>query len=411
MRFLFINQHASAPEFGNPYRTYYLARALVEAGHQVTIATASFSHMRQRQPETHARVTWREFDGIHFCFVPVAEHNMWAIARVRNMFEFPLSLWRFWRAIADRAAPDVVVEATPHLLSINVARRIAMRRSAALVLEVRDLWPQSLIELAGVSRWNPLVILIQRALKRGIRESAGVVSTLCRADQHYAEMGLKPQQFFHIQNGVEPSAFGSTDDINTHSTIAIDNFRRRFEAIIGYAGTMGRANSVDTLVGAAPALARLNVGVVLVGKGEKAEELRANAQELDNVLVLDAVPKTEARALIKRFDIGFVGGRIRKIHRFGVSPNKLFEYMACGVPVLFCIASPDQIVEKAACGYEVKNPTPSRIFDVMESFLELTDEQRKVLGQRGRDYACKHFSYDILAKQFVDAVGVMGEKR
>jgi glycosyltransferase involved in cell wall biosynthesis len=335
---------------------------------------------------------------------------MGTLARVRNMFEFPFSLWRHWKEIADRAAPDVVTEATPHLLSFYVTRRIARLRDATLVLEVRDLWPQSLIELSGASRWNLLVMLIRRALKRAILDSDGVVSTLCRADQHYAEMGLKPQRFFHIQNGVEHSAFGSTDEINTNSTIAIDNFRRRFEAIIGYAGTMGRANSVDVLVGAAPALARLNVGVVLVGKGEKAEELRASAQGLDNVLILDAVPKTEARALIKRFDIGFVGGRMRKIHRFGVSPNKLFEYMACGVPVLFCIASPDQIVEKVACGYEVKNPTPSRIFDVMESFLKLPREQRKVLGQRGRDYACKHFSYKILAKQFVDAVEVLDEK-
>lgn len=412
MRFLFVNQHASAPAFGNPYRSYYLARGLVRAGHEVTIVAASFSHQRQSQPQMAGKPTWTNIDGIDYCFVPVAEHAMGALARVRNMFGFLFSLRRHWKEIADRAAPDVVVEATTHYLSIHATRKIARRRGAKLVLEMRDAWPQTLVELTGVSPWHPLVLLVRHALATTIRVSDGVVSTLSGADRYLIEQNLAPRAFAHVQNGVELSAFEPTQPVDTEQARAVAALRERYSAVVGYAGSMGRANAVDVLVDAAPALDARNVAIVLIGQGEKKAELeaRAQAEGLDNVYIFDAVPKADVLASIRAFDLGFVGGRVRAIHRFGVSPNKLFDYMAAAVPVLFCIASPDRIVETARCGFELHDPNPARIVETVEAFLALPPAERTAMGARGCDYVREHFSFDVLAQEFVAAVTAMGAK-
>ena len=186
----------------------------------------------------------------------------------------------------------------------------------------------------------------------------------------------------------------------------------RYDVVIGYAGGIGQANAVDILIDAAPRLAEKNAAVAFVGKGERKSALqeRVRAESLQNVLFFDPVLKTQIMPVIARFDLGFVGGKARSIHRYGVSPNKLFDYMTAATAVLFCIDSPDHIVESAQCGYEIPEPTPDRVICAVDQFLDLSPTERTKMGARGRQYALENFSYRVLAERYVEIAGDMGAR-
>lgn len=412
MRFLFVNHHANAPQYGNPYRTYYLAHELVEAGHHVTIVAAAWTHLRQSQPETGGKILWTEIDGIDYCFLPSPAYGKGFVSRVRNIFGFLFSYRRHWKQIARRAAPDVVVEGTTHILPIYTSRRIARKTGATLIFEARDLWPQTLIELNGTSRYHPFILLISLAMRTALKSCDGVVSTLSGADRYYRESGLPPKAFAHIQNGIRTADFAEGPEVESQALTELKAVRQHFDGIIGYAGSIGRANAVDILLDAAPKLARSKVAVVFVGEGERVPALKERVREmgLENVIFLDPVPKSHVISVIRNFDLGFVGGKARPIHRYGVSPNKLFDYMAASVPVLFCIDSPDHIVQSVQCGYEFPSPTPDDIVNATEGFFALPPKERAAMGARGRKNVIKNYSYRALAARYLQTAIAMGAR-
>ena len=112
MNFLFINHHANAPEYGNPYRTYYLAKALVRLGHKVTVVAAGYSHLRLKQPPKNPGITREIHEGITYLFLPAIGIGTSLVSRVTSIFGFVWSLTRNRRAIETEAKPDVVVEGT-----------------------------------------------------------------------------------------------------------------------------------------------------------------------------------------------------------------------------------------------------------------------------------------------------------
>ncbi|MCW8842937.1 MAG: glycosyltransferase family 4 protein [Rhodobacteraceae bacterium] len=412
MRILFVNHHASAPPFGNPYRTYYLARELVAAGHQVTIVAASWSHTRIKQPDVGNQPLWTEFDGVEYCFLPTPGYGMGIVSRLRNIFGFLRSYRKAWKEIARRTAPDLVVEATTHILPIHTSRKIARSCGATLVFESRDLWPETLIELSGASRYNPFILLVGRAQRTALKSCDGIISTLIGAEKYYRSIGLTPKAFAHIQNGVDPAQFEETADADSPTLRGLKALHDRYDVVIGYAGSIGQVNAVDILLDAAPELAARNVAVAFVGQGERksAHQERARKELLENVFFFDPVSKTQVIPVISHFDLGFVGGKSRPIHRHGVSPNKLFDYMAASVPVLFCIASPDYIVGSAQCGFEISDPNGETLLAAVDQFLALSPDERKEMGERGRAYAIENYTYPVLARRYLAALRDMGAK-
>lgn len=412
MRFLFVNHHASAPPFGNPYRTYYLARELVSLGHQVMIVAAAWSHIRQAQPETGGTPLWTEIDGIDYCFLPTPAYGMGSMSRVRNIFGFLRSYRKAWKEIARRAAPDVVVEATTHILPIYTSRKIARATGATLVFESRDLWPETLIELSGASPYHPFILLVGRAQRAALKSCDGVISTLIGAEKYYRENGLPPKAFAHIQNGVGIEHFQDSGSEESEVLTQVQALRDRFSTIIGYAGSIGQANALDILIDAAPALDDRSVAVVMIGKGEEKQKLRARMESegLSNVFLLDPVQKAQVIPVIRAFDVGYLSGKARRLYRFGTSQNKMFDYMAAARPIFFQIDSPDKIVTNAGCGYEIAVPTGEALVAATDAFLALSVSDRQAMGERGRSYAVENFTYSVLAQRYVEAVTAMGAR-
>lgn len=163
MNLLLINHYAGSPHHGMEYRPYYLAREWVRAGHAVTIVAASFSHVRQRQPDVPSGGREEAIDGITYRWFATPAYVGNGVARLLNIWAFLRRLWRDAPRLAQHIRPDVVIASSTYPFDIWVARRIARLARARLVYEVHDLWPASPVELGGMPRWHPFVRLCQKA--------------------------------------------------------------------------------------------------------------------------------------------------------------------------------------------------------------------------------------------------------
>ena len=410
MNILCINHYAGGPAYGMEYRCHYLAREWVRAGHRVTIVGASQSHVRSRQPTVSGRFSTETVDGVGFVWCDTPAYSGNGVGRVLNIVTFlrRLGQWRQW--LVEK--PDVVIASSTYPADIGPAWRIARRHGATLVWEVHDLWPLSPMELGGMSRWHPFIIWMQRAENTACRVADVVVSMLPKADAHLVDHGMALAKFFYVPNGIDPAewdeAAAAAVTVSAEHTAAIRAARDKGHLLVAYAGAHGLANGLDSVLDAANLTRSEPVTWLLVGGGpaKAALQQRVAAEKLTNVVMLDAVPKTAIPKLLRAMDVLYIGLQHEPLFRFGISPNKLMDYMMAARPVVCAIDAGNDPVGEAGCGFTIEPQAPAALADAVRRMLLLPPDEREHMGQAGRAFVEKNHLYAGLARRFLDAVGV-----
>jgi len=420
MNILLINHYAGSVRHGMEYRPYYLAREWVRSGHRVTIVASSESHIRSQAPALHGKARLEEtIDGVDYIWLATPPYRGNGGARVRNMAAFVLRLRRDAQRLAASLQPDVVIASSTYPLDIWPAHRIARLAGARLLFELHDLWPLSPMELGGYSRWHPFIMLLQAAENFACRHADAVVSILPKVRTHLEAHGMAPHKLHLVPNGVDPAewegnagnAADAASPLPSALDAALDSLRQRGKFVVGYAGTHGISNALDTLLDTAERLRGQPVAFVLVGSGpDKPALVRRAAQlGLDNVHFFDPVPKAQVPAMLRRFDLAYIGWKRQPLYRFGISPNKLIDYMMAARPVLHAVDAGNDPVLEAGCGLTVAPEDPQAVADGILALLALGADGRAALGQRGRAHALANHTYPVLGQRFLTALA--GEPR
>jgi glycosyltransferase involved in cell wall biosynthesis len=255
-----------------------------------------------------------------------------------------------------------------------------------------------------MSRWHPFIMSLQWGENYACRHADIVVSMLPLADRHLREHGMRPEKFHYIPNGIELSEW----NINAgrlpppHRNLYARR-RRQGRFIIGYAGSHGLANALDTLLDAARLLAEQPVDFFLVGQGPDKARLQEKARQLNlrNVHFLDPVPKASIPDLLQRMDGLFIGWKRQALYRFGISPNKLMDYMAAGKPIISAVSAGNDSVREAGCGFSVAAEDIDAIVDAIVRLMNLPADERKRMGAAGKAYVRTRHDYAVLAQKFL----------
>lgn len=388
------------------FRPYYLAREWVAAGHKVQIIAGSYSHIRAQQPAMgKTGITQEVIDGISYQWYPTPIYNGNGIARVKSMLSFITQLWRNGSHIVASFKPDVVISSSTYPMDIWPATKIARLANAKLVFEVHDLWPLSPMELGGMSRWHPFILLVQLAEDYAYRHADRVVSMLPKTKEYMIGRGMAPEKWAYVPNGIDLSEWQSPAPLPREAQEAIKRIRRLDVPIVCYAGTHGLANALDILLDAA-ALLHKNAQILLVGTGPERDRLeqRVIAENIDNVTFLAPVPKQSIPELLSRIDIAYIGWHPNPLYRFGISPNKLMDYMTSGSPIIHAVKAGNDPVADAGCGLTVAPGDPHAVAQAVLQLANLSTEERSAMGRAGKDYILKNQTYQILSKNFLDLV-------
>ena len=396
----FVNDYAGAPQIGMEYRHYYLGKELVKMGHDVTIISANYSHLFYELPKKSAE----DIEGITYHWIKTFNYgDAHSKKRVFKWFLFALKLLKY---IKVKEKPTAIVVSTAAPFAILSAYILAKKLNAQLIFEVKDIWPLSLIELGGFSSSHPFIRLMAWFEKFALKKSDVIVSNLQNYGEHMRDdVGIQ-RDFVWISNGVDLEELKSIEPLDPQikEKIPQDKF------IIGYAGTVGVANALESFCEAAKILQdNKEILFVIVGEGQEKENLIAQFGELENLLFIDAIPKMQIQSMLECFDICYIGAKKKDIYRYGVSPNKLFEYLYSAKPILYGISTEKSIMDLVKCGLTVESDSSESIVEGVIKLYNMPKEQREEMGRVGKEYVLSNFTYSKLAQKYEKLINKKGE--
>lgn len=397
MRILYFHQHFSTPKGAAGIRSYEMARRLVAQGHQVTMVCGSYgggntglsgafiSGKRQGQV---AGIDVIEFDLAY-------ANSDGFLKRTVSFLKFALRSI----GVVLTARYDLVFATTTPLTAGIPGIFARWLRNKPFVFEVRDLWPELPKAMGVIS--NPLVLwgmsvlewASYRSAHRLIGLSPGIVEGI-------VSRGVAPSKVAMIPNGCDLDIFDSPAQSWRPQNVDDSHLMAVF------AGTHGVANKLDAVLDAAACLKarrRDDIRLVLIGQGKLKPALvsRAKAEGLDNVIFHDPVNKERLAGLMASADLGLQVLANVPAFYFGTSPNKFFDYIASGLPVLNNYPGwLAEMIVREDCGFAVAPEDPEAFADALERAASDRVEL-KAKGQRGRELAARSFDRKLLAGRFV----------
>ncbi len=393
-----LNHYAQVPGGPGGTRHYYLAKYLREYGWKACVIAASTEHGTGRQRNrAGTRALESEKDGVRFLWVRAPQYSGSGIGRVVNMAAFAV---RAGGSTVTRGIPkpDVVIGSSVHPLSGLAAARISKQFHIPFVFEVRDLWPETLIAFGRISRTG-LVAKSLRMVERYLyKRSAAVISVLPRAAEYIAGCGVDPAKVNWISNGVDTSRFDAEPAAESDGVFTFM-----------YLGAHGRANSLVTLINAMSLIEQRgcsrNVCLRLIGEGGEKAGLRelVSARKLSGVRFESAIPASDVPRTSREADAFLVlSQHIPGLYRFGISANKMYDYMAASRPIIAALETPENPVERSRCGLVVPPEQPPALADAMIKLVSMPLEKRRDMGLAGRRYAEEHYDYRILSARLAN---------
>ncbi len=400
MHVLYLHQYFHTREDYSGTRSYEFARRLVRKGHYVTMMTSG-RHTEQRLTVPEGSDYFEvDLEGIRV--VPIAAAyargsvgtGLSAFQRMRHFLHFAKLAARVGKKLPR---PDVVFATHTPLFIGLPGMELGRHFGVPFVFEVRDLWPEALIA-QGFLR-NPLLIWYSRRLERRIYRAAkhiialspGIKDGVCRT-------GYPPERVTLIPNAADVDLFRPSDGkLDDDRFGPVDDFR------LVFTGAHGRMNGLDAVLDAAAELKRRGVtGVrfVFIGQGgEKPRLMQRSRQEgLDDIISwVDPMRKEELARIQPRMDVGLMILRNHPALYYSTSPNKFFDYIASGLPVLNNYPGwlADMITEHR-CGVAVESDHAKAFADAVLGLRE-RPEELKEMGRNGRALAEREFARDILA--------------
>lgn len=391
---------------GMEYRPFHFAREWLSDGHKVTLLAADFSHLRNRQPVVHSDLESTEEQGVQFRWLRTSRYEGNGARRVVNMAMFVGKLLLHADRIAREERPDLVICSSTYPLDIFPGAYIARKSAARLVFEVHDLWPLTPILLGGYSPRHPYIRVLQAAEDWAYRNADVTVSILPHALEYMVGRGLERRKFVHIPNGIPVMRAADIEELPVATVNLIDDERARGRFLIGFAGTMNPNMALDTLLSAAVLLRASSVSFFIAGDGSNAKRLRDQATRLglDNFHMLGRLPKACVQEFLSRMDALAIPWHRTPLYRFGVSPNKIFEYMLSRKPILQAGDASNDLLAEGHCGFTVAPEDPAAFADAVLRLRALPAEERRRLGENGRRFVLEKHDCRILARRFMRAV-------
>jgi glycosyltransferase involved in cell wall biosynthesis len=399
-----LNHYATTPDIPGGTRCYSLGQGLREHGYDVTIFASSFVHLLHREIRLAKGECWatETVNGLRYVWLRTFPYRRNSWRRAVNMLSYLWASYRIGRSsarlIPGIAEPSTIVGSSVHLLAALSAYLLARHFDAHFVMEIRDVWPQALVDMGKLSE-RSVVTWAMRWFERWLYQRADrVIVLLPGAVDHVANLGVSRDRIVHIPNGVDLSLFPQ----------AVPRTEQDNGLRVVFLGSFGLSNNLDTLLDAIRLVqdrGYQNIRFDLIGDGTLKARLVTRSRELAlrNTRFHKAVPRTQVPQVLSQADVAVCMSA--NVLRYGISARKLFDYMASARPIIFSGDTPNDIVQSARCGLSVPLGDAQKLANAIIRLHRMPLEERRAMGQQGRAYVEKHHDHSMLALRLVEMVG------
>lgn len=389
-----INHYISDPrDTASGSRHHSLGRGLAAAGWQVSLIAASAAHnSRTQRVGPTEKLATSMHDGVTFRWLRTSTYRGNGIGRVINILQFTLAVLRM-RSVDGLPRPDIIIGSTVHPLAAWAAKVISRRHRVPFVFEIRDLWPQTLIDMQKLHD-KGVVSRVLRGVELHLCRSAEMIIVLVPfAADYLAERGIRREKVVWISNGTDVNEFKATEAPKASPFTFM------------YFGAHGSANGIDSIIGGFAKYqeeSAIDSRLVLVGNGPQREALKGLAQRLpgrEKVVFREAVPKSEIPEIASEAHALVLNVLDLALYKYGISLNKLFDYMAAERPIIMASNAANNPVRDAGGGITVPADDADAIAVAMSRVASASNAQQLSWGTAARRHVQEHFDYERLAKK------------
>ena len=402
MRIWLINHYAVPIQYYPLARPTNFAKYLMRMGHEVTIFAASAVHNSTVNLIEDGSLFREEYvDDIHYVYVRCRSYTGNGIGRISNMFEFA---WRLESVCEQFPKPDAVLASSATPMACKEGLKIAKKCGVKAVAEVTDLWPESFVSFGLVSKYNPVLIPMYRYEKKLYEYADEVIFSMEGAYDYIEDRGWQgsiPRTKVHyINNGVDLEAF----DYNKGRYRLEDEDLEDAEVFkVVYVGSIRLANNLGRLLDVAKRMERLKIKFLIWGQGNELDRLkwRVRDEKISNVVFKGYVDKKYVPHIAGCADLNIASFSPTPVHeKYGVSPNKMFDYMAARKPILSIFPCKYNPAVQAGAGTDVRDASVESIVDAIRYYVELDHQQYSDYCQNARRGAEK-YDFKTLTKNLL----------
>lgn len=400
MKNIWILNHYAVPHgMGGGTRHYDLAYELVKRGYKVTIFSSSYNHFNKKEIlNNYEKLKEEDISGVKFVWIRTKPHYEGnGLKRLLNMISYLISMMRIYKQFEK---PDTVIGSSVHLFAPVAAYLIGKKVNARFICEIRDLWPQTLVDMGAISAAHPLAIFFRLIEGFIYKKAHKIIALLPGAFQYITRFNVSKDKIVYIPNGVDIHKF----DINREHAGQKPGILSKEFFNCTYAGAHGEANKLDNILDAARIIQNAGLDEIrfnLIGDGPEKNNLKAYSNELGlkNVNFFDQIDKKYIPGILGNSDLLMFNLKNVDVFKYGISSNKLFDYLCASKPVIFACKCYNNIIEEAQAGVSVEPENPEALTDAIISVFRMNQEERMLMGKNGREYVEKYHSIEYLANQ------------
>ena len=398
----FISKYyASPPNDGSgSTRVFFTMREVQKLGHNVVIFTSSadpYADVNANTKITEQRVV----DGVKIWLLRGLKYSSSiSISRIFSWLHFEYVLFRDSKLEVDR--PDVIIVSSPSILTIFNGLYLKRKYKAKLIFEVRDIWPLTLIEDAGINKFNPFIILMGLIENLAYKYSNGIVGTMPNLKEHVKKILGHDKQVGFAPMGITKESLLAAIPLDR---AYIKAYIPENKFLIIYAGTIGVANALEPLFKCAESLVlEEDIHFLLVGDGPLLTSYKKDYEHLTNLTFAPKIKKSEVQSLLKYADLLYFSVPKSKVWEYGQSLNKVIDYMISEKPIVASYSGFPSMLDESGCGLFVPAENPLLLAAEIKRMKKMSSDQLNEMGKKGRQWLIDHRNYKTLAKKYIDYV-------
>ena len=414
----FLNHFAYLPEDGPHIRHFCLGKYLYRRGYESTVFASNQLHGTGRTIDTGKELYAEKIrENVRFLYVRSHRYQKNDFHRILNIISCYFNTMKVCRMEAKRnGPPDVIYASCLYPTSLHAGIKLAKKYGIKCISETRDIVPDG-FSTKGTFKPNGFIAKTARRVMRRIYEkSDALVFTMSGGPGYISEMGwdipnggkIDPERVYYINNGVDLEAF----EENASSFVLPDkdlDDEKLFKVV--YLGAIRFFNNMSLFLDAARELKRLgrnDIKILMWGTGTKIDEMKQQLADegIDNLVLKGYVEKKYIAAITRRADLFIGTGNSSSVGKYGMSFNKLFDYLAGGKPIVLPFEVKNSIVAANGAGVEISGADGKRLAEEIIRFADMDKAEYDSYCQHSQALS-REYGYDVLAGQVEDVINAL----
>lgn len=405
-----IDHYSSEPKYGGISRQYDFARELGKRGYRVVVIASSFSHFTHSYFATEDYMLSVIEENVYYVYLrTLAYQGNGGLKRALNMIDFMRKVLKYRKKIEKECGkPDVVTGCSVHPLAWVAANVVAKKNKVRFCVEVRDFWPRIWTVSGDKSKYDPMVIFFGAIQKWAYRKADRIIYSMYHGDKYICdELGYDRGKTYLIGQPMDCDRFDNNAKKVDELPAELYEFIKN-EFVCSFAGYYMTYEGVYVMLEAAKILKDRNVPIsmLFIGSGQEKEGMLKYAEEhkLDNVLIYERIAKELVPVILSHSQVCMAHLEVeghKEVYKYGVSKNKVNEYLYSGACTLYGFLYKDDAVAKSGGGYIFEPYNAVDLADKIERVYNMSESERRAIGDKGRNYIRENHSTDVLVDKML----------